>query len=55
LATWAVDLIRKRDEHLGSVAGTEKEAIEKAAKEFNIPPPLRSKIAVTKLPKGKGD
>jgi hypothetical protein len=36
---WSVDIIRKRSEHLGTVeAATEKEAIEKAAKRFEIPP-----------------
>ena len=56
MATWSVDMIRKRGEHLGSVeAATEKEAIEKAAKEFHIAPAPRSRIAVTKLPKGRGD
>jgi len=56
MATWSVDMIRKRGEHLGSVeADTEKEAIKKAAEEFHIPPALRSRIAVTKLPKAKAD
>jgi hypothetical protein len=36
---WRVDIIRKRAEHLGSVeAATEKEAVEKAAERFDIPP-----------------
>ena len=36
---WRVDIIRKRAEHLGTVeAATEKEAIEKAAERFDIPP-----------------
>jgi hypothetical protein len=34
---WRVDIIRKRAEHLGTVeAATEKEAIEKAAEQFDI-------------------
>ena len=36
---WSVDIIRKRAERLGTIeAANEKEAIEKAAKEFDIPP-----------------
>jgi hypothetical protein len=38
MARWRVDIIRKPAEHLGSVeAANEKDAIEKAAKEFGIP------------------
>jgi hypothetical protein len=36
---WRVDVISKRAEHLVSVdAANEKEAIEKAAERFEIPP-----------------
>jgi hypothetical protein len=36
---WRVDIIRKRAEHLSTVeAATEREAIEKAAERFEIPP-----------------
>jgi hypothetical protein len=46
---WRVDIIRKRAEHLGTVeATTEKEAIEKAAERFEIPPDRRNRIAVQK-------
>ena len=46
---WRVDIIRKRAEHLGTVeAATEKEAIEKAAERFEIPPDRRNRIAVQK-------
>jgi hypothetical protein len=39
MAHWRVDVIRKRAEHLGTVeAATEKKAVEKAAKQFDIPP-----------------
>jgi hypothetical protein len=51
---WRVDLIRKRAEHLGTVeAATEKEAIEKAAKQFDIPPERRNRITVQKVGKDK--
>ena len=44
---WRVDIIRKRAEHLGTVeAATEKEAIEKAAERFEIPPERRNRIAL---------
>jgi hypothetical protein len=47
---WRVDIIRKRAEHLGTVeAATEKEAIEKAAERFEIPPDRRNRIAVQKI------
>ena len=50
---WRVDIIRKRAEHLGTVeAATEKEAIEKAAERFDIPPDRRNRIAVQKMGKG---
>jgi hypothetical protein len=47
---WRVDILRKRAEHLGTVdATTEKEAIEKAAERFEIPPDRRNRIAVQKM------
>jgi 1,2-phenylacetyl-CoA epoxidase PaaB subunit len=46
---WRVDIIRKRAEHLGTVeAANEKEAIEKAAERFDIPPERHNRIAVQK-------
>jgi hypothetical protein len=54
MARWRVDIIRRRAEHLGNVeAATEKEAIEKAAKEFDIPPERRNRITVQKMGKDK--
>ena len=51
---WRVDIIRKRAEHLGTVeAATEKEAIEKTAERFEIPPDRRNRIAVQKMGKDK--
>jgi hypothetical protein len=39
--------------NLGTVEGaTEKEAIEKAAERFEIPPERRNRIAVQKMTKG---
>jgi hypothetical protein len=39
MARWRIGIIRKRAERLGTIeAASEKEAIEKAAKEFDIPP-----------------
>ena len=47
MARWRVDIIRRRAEHLGTVdAATEKEAIEKAAKAFEIPPERQNRIVV---------
>src|SRR4029077_1782300 len=44
---WSVDIIRKRAERLGTIeAANEKEAIEKAAKEFDIPPERQNRIVV---------
>ena len=49
---WRVDIIRKRAEHLGTVeAATEKEAIQKAAERFDIPPERRNRIAAQKMSK----
>lgn len=54
MARWRVDIIRKRAEHLGSVeAATEKEAMAKAAKQFDVPPERQNRIAVEKLSKSK--
>jgi hypothetical protein len=47
---WRVDYIGKKGSHLGTVeAPDEKSAIEQAAKQFNITPARRNKIAVTKI------
>jgi hypothetical protein len=54
MARWRVDIIRKRAEHLGTVeAANEKEAIDKAAKEFDIPPGRQNRITVEKMTKNK--
>jgi hypothetical protein len=54
MARWRVDLIRSRAEHLGTVeAANERDAIEKAAKLFDIPPERQNRIAVEKLRKNK--
>jgi hypothetical protein len=54
MARWRVDIIRSRAEYLGIVeAATEKEAIEKAAKQFDIPPERQNRIAVEKMSKSK--
>jgi hypothetical protein len=51
---WSVDIIRKRAECLGTIeAANKKEAIEKAAKEFDIPPEWQNRIAVEKMSKNK--
>jgi hypothetical protein len=50
---WRVDIIRKRAEHLGTVeAANDRQAIEKAAKEFEIPPERQNRIVVEKVSKG---
>src|SRR5262245_61143254 len=47
---WSVDIIRSRAEHLGTVeAATEKEAIEKAAKLFNVDPGRQNRIVATRV------
>ena len=47
---WSVHLIRGRLLHLGTVvAKTEQEAIEEAAKQFEIEPARRNRITVTKI------
>jgi hypothetical protein len=51
---WSVDIIRKRAERPGTIeAANEKEAIEKAAKEFDIPPERQNRIVVEKVSKSK--
>ena len=51
---WSVDIIRKRAERLGTIeAANEKEAIEKAAKEFDIPPERQNRIVVERMSKNK--
>ncbi len=48
---WRVEIIRKTMQHLGSVeADTEAQAIEAAAKLFNIEPARGGKLVVTKVP-----
>jgi hypothetical protein len=50
MARWFVYMIRKRAEYFGTVvAANEKEAIEKAVKQFRIDPTLWNKIVVTKI------
>ena len=50
MARWRVDVLRQRAEHLGTVeAHSEKEAIEKAAKTFDIPSERQNRIVVTKM------
>ena len=50
MSRWRVDFIGKKGSHLGTVeAADEREAIDKAAVQFNITPARRNKIAVTKL------
>jgi translation initiation factor IF-3 len=50
MARWEVTLIGKKGHRYGVIeARDEREANEKAADEFQIPPELRFKIAVTKL------
>jgi hypothetical protein len=49
MARWEVTLIGKKGHRYGVVeARDEREATAKAAEEFQIPPELRFKIAVTK-------
>jgi hypothetical protein len=50
MARYSVDIIGKRLKHLGTVvASDERDALEKAVKQFVVRPGLRSKIAVTKI------
>jgi hypothetical protein len=54
MARWRVDYIGKKGSHLGTVeAPDEKAAIEQAAKQFNITPARRNKIAVKRLEERK--
>jgi hypothetical protein len=54
MARWRIEIIRKRAERLGTIeAANEKEAIEKAAKEFGIAPERRNRIVVEKVSKSK--
>jgi hypothetical protein len=47
---WSVDFIRKRGEHIGVVsAPTEKEALGKAIKQFDIELVRQNRIIVTKI------
>jgi hypothetical protein len=47
---WRVDIIRGKAEHLGTIeATTEKEAIEKAAEEFDIAPERQNRIVVQRV------
>jgi hypothetical protein len=49
MSRWRVDYIGKGGKHLGTVeAPDEKAAIAEAAKQFNITPARRFKIAVTR-------
>jgi hypothetical protein len=50
MARWRVDIIRKRAEHLGTVAAkTEKEAIAAAIKQFEMEPARQNRVAVGKI------
>jgi hypothetical protein len=54
IARWRVYILRHRAEHLGTVeAANEQDAIEKAAKQFDIPPERQNRIAVKRLSKSK--
>ena len=50
MSRWRVDYIGKKGSHLGTVeVATEREAIAKAAEEFNITPARRNKLVLTKV------
>jgi hypothetical protein len=50
MARWRVDYIGEGGKHLGTVqARDERSAIAEAAKQFNITPARRFKIAMTKI------
>jgi hypothetical protein len=52
---WRVDYLGKKGSHLGTVeAATEREAVAKAAEEFNIAPARRNKIVVIKIGREAG-
>jgi hypothetical protein len=54
MARWRVEILRHRAERLGTVeAANANEAIQIAAKEFDIPPELRNRIAVEKVSKSE--
>jgi hypothetical protein len=54
MASWRVDIIRKRAEHLGTVeAPNASEAILEAIKRFEIPPERQNRIIVEKVSKNK--
>jgi hypothetical protein len=47
---WRAEIIRKKAERLGTVeAASEREAIRKAAQEYEIPPERQNRLVVTKL------
>jgi hypothetical protein len=47
---WRVDILRKRAEHLGTIeAANAKEAIEKAAERFEVPPALQNRLTASKV------
>jgi hypothetical protein len=51
MSHWQIEIIRNRMQRLGGVeADTEAQAIEAAAKLFNIDPARRSRIVVTRVP-----
>ena len=50
MARRRIEILRKRAERLGTIeAASEKEAVEKAAKEFDIPPERQNWIVVQKI------
>jgi hypothetical protein len=49
---WRVDILRHRAERLGTIEAANEKDIEKAAKEFDIPPERKNRITVEKV-KGK--
>jgi hypothetical protein len=54
MARWRADILRHRAERLGTVeAANETEAIQIAAKEFDIPPERQNRITVEKVRKNK--
>jgi hypothetical protein len=58
VARWRVDIIRAHAEHLGTVeAANDKEAIDKAVIQFDIPPERKDRIVVQRVsrPESAGD
>jgi hypothetical protein len=50
MARWRVDLIGKKLRHVGTIeAGTAEDAINEAAKLFQIEPIVRDKLVATKV------